>query len=299
MATAAHDVLVRPMVAGDVDAAERLSDRSHLALDQRTFPRSWPDPEPRIPDRGEQWKRRTRHLLGTDPGGCWVAESDGAMVGIAVSLVRETTWILASYAVEPSEQGHGIGRQLLAAALHHGRACVRGMLSARPDPGVARRYRSAGFTLHPVMLLHGAVPREALPVLDRVRPGTEADRDLMDSVDRRARGAAHGPDHPLLLAEHRLIVVDHHSGAGYAYVDTRGTPVLLAATNRRTATDLLWESLAGSHPDVPLDIARITPANTWAVDVGLAARMELHQRGYLALRALKPPAPYLPHPTLM
>ena len=32
-------------------------------------------------------------------------------------------------------------------------------------------------------------------------------------------------------------------------------------------------------------IGHITPENDWAVDVGLAARLELDQGGYLALRA--------------
>ena len=73
-----------------------------------------------------------------------------------------------------------------------------------------------------------------------------------------------------------------------------GGPWLLAATNRRTATDLLWESLAASDPAAEVEIRRVTPANEWAVDVGMAARMRLSTSGYLALRDLKPPAPYLP-----
>ena len=83
------------------------------------------------------------------------------------------------------------------------------------------------------------------------------------------------------------------------YVDGLGSPQLLAATNRRTATRLLWEALASSDPLVNVDIAHVTAANSWAVDVGMAARMELHTSGYLALRGMKPPAPYLHHGSLL
>jgi hypothetical protein len=38
----------------------------------------------------------------------------------------------------------------------------------------------------------------------------------------------------------------------------------------------------------------ITSVNEWAVDVGLAARRDLVTEGYLALRAMPAPAPYLP-----
>ena len=39
--------------------------------------------------------------------------------------------------------------------------------------------------------------------------------------------------------------------------------------------------------------SHVTGANDWAVDVGLAARLDLRQEGYLACRGMKPPAPYL------
>ena len=41
-------------------------------------------------------------------------------------------------------------------------------------------------------------------------------------------------------------------------------------------------------------LAYAAHAQEWAVDVGLAAGMEVHGRGYLALRHMRPPMPYLP-----
>jgi GNAT superfamily N-acetyltransferase len=281
----------------DVVAAERLSAEGFYELDSRLAPRGGPDPAPRSAERGGQWVDRTLHLLRTDAPGCWVAEADGEMVGFATSLTRELMWILASYAVRPALQGRGIGKALLGAALHHGRGCLRGMFSSSADPKAVRRYRAAGFSLHPQMHLSGSVDRSAIPVIEKVRDGSAGDFELMDSIDRRIRGAAHGPDHPVLLATFRLVVSDTSTGSGYAFHAEDGTPVLLAATNRRTAARLLWECLAASGETAL--VPHVTAANEWAVDVGLAARLDLVQDGYLALRNMRPPAPYLHHGSLL
>jgi GNAT superfamily N-acetyltransferase len=281
----------------DVPAAERLSAESFLELDQRTFQRGWPDPELRPPGHADSWVTRTLHFLATDPAGCWVAEDPTGMVGTATSFVRDTTWCLATYAVRPGLQARGIGKQLLAAAMHHGRGCLRGMLSASSDPKAARRYRLAGFSLHPQMFLIGTVDRAAIPVIDKVREGSASDTDLMDSIDRQVRQAAHGPDHPLMQSMWRSIVSDTTTGSGYAYLDERGKVALLAATNRRTASRLLWTALADGGERQTL--SHITAANEWAVDIGIAARLELHTEGYLALRGMKPPTPYVHNGALL
>jgi hypothetical protein len=58
----------------------------------------------------------------------------------------------------------------------------------------------------------------------------------------------------------------------------------------------MWEAIASSEEVL---IGHVTPENDWAVEVGLAARLELDQAGYLALRHMKPPRLYLPHGALM
>ena len=275
----------------DVPAAERLSAESFFDLDVRTASPALPAPELRPASRAGDWIVRTQHLLTTDPGGCWVAEDSGGMVGMATSSVRETTWILATYAVRPGLQGQGLGKAILDAAMGHGHGALRGMLSSSSDPRAVRRYRLAGFSLHPQMYFTGTVDRTTLPVVDKIREGSPSDVDLMDSIDRRTRGAAHGPDHAVMAGLWQLLVSDTSTGSGYAYVDERGGVALLAATNRRTAVRLLWEALARSTGRTPL--AHLTAANEWAIDVGLAARLDLHTEGYLGLRGLKPPAPYI------
>ncbi|MGC4109008.1 MAG: GNAT family N-acetyltransferase [Nocardioides sp.] len=289
------EVRIRPMTVDDVAAAERVTAHGFHELDTRMSRRSWPEPEIRAPERAAVWAERTRHLVTTDPGGCWVAEREDVVLGVVVSFVREQLWLLASYAVVPDAQGLGLGRALLAPALEYGRGCLRGMLNASSDPKAVRRYHDAGFTLHPQMFLRGTPDRSTIPVVEHVREGSERDIDLMDSVDRQTRGSAHGPDHELLVRQLRLVVSETSTAQGYAYVG--GGTALLAATDRRTATRLLWEAIASADGDVL--VGHVTPENAWAVDVGLAARLELHQEGYLALRNMRPPTPYLSHGALM
>jgi GNAT superfamily N-acetyltransferase len=291
------EAMIRPMRPDDVAAAERLSAESFFELDQRTFQRGRPDPELRPASGAGNWVTRTLHFLETDPGGCWVAEDDSGMVGMATSFVRDKTWCLATYAVRPGLQGRGLGKQLLEAAMHHGRGCLRGMLSASSDPKAVRRYRLAGFSLHPQMFLTGKVDHTAIPVIEKVREGGSSDTDLMDSIDRQVREAAHGPDHQLMQGMWRSIVSDTTTGSGYAYLDEQGRVALLAATNRRTAARLLWTALADGGEEQT--VRHITVANEWAVDIGLAARLELHTEGYLALRGMKPPAPYVHNGALL
>jgi GNAT superfamily N-acetyltransferase len=282
------------MRKADVPEVERLTAEGFYELDVRTHSADQPVPTRRTPERARDWTRRMQHILRYDAGGCWVAEGPSGLVGVAAALKRDLTWILASFVVKPGLQGQGLGRQLLDASLSYGRGCLRAMLASSLDPRAARRYRLAGFTLHPTMVLSGPVDRSLLPVVERVREGTAADIDLMDSVDRQVRDAAHGVDHELLATTFRLAVVDRSTGSGYAYVRPDGSPYLLAATNRRTAADLLWEALAGGDPEAASTIGHVTAQNEWAIDVGLAARLELRTWGYLALRHMKPPMPYLP-----
>ncbi len=290
----AEDFYIRPMRLDDVPAVEQLTADGYYDLDVRTHRTGWPAPARRSRARAAGWEQRLRHHLAHDPGGCWVAEDGSGLIGAAASMKRELTWLLASFVVRPDLQGRGVGRLLLDAALSYGSGCLRAMLAASEDPLAARRYRLAGFDLHPTMLMWGPVPRETLPVVEHVREGSAGDLDLLNSVDRQVRGAAHGADHEVLSELYRLVVVDRPAASGYAYVEPEGGAYLLAATNRRTATALLWEALAASSPGAPALIARVTPANAWAIDVGMAARMQLHTRGYLALRGMRPPAPYLP-----
>lgn len=297
MAPVTSSALIRPMRLDDVAAAARLTAESFHDLAVRTHRPGSPVPVQRDETWAAAWRERTVSLVTTDPGGCWVAQDDTGTVGIVTSFVREKLWCLATYAVRPGQQGRGVGRPLLEAALWHGRGCLRGMLASSEDPRAVRRYRLAGFSLHPTLAAAGVVDRSVIPVEERVRDAGLADRELMDSVDRRTRGAARGDHHDLLARSGHPIVSETSSGSGYAYVEASGGVAALAATDRRTATRLLWAALATSTG--PVDLTHLTPANEWALDVALAARLEVRTAGYLALRGMRPPSPYLHHGGLL
>lgn len=286
------------MKAEDVPAVERLTAHAFHALDLQEHRPGQATPQLRSEVRADAWRTRATHLLSTDPGGCWVTEDADGVLGAAISFVRETTWILSTFAVRPGQQGRGIGRPLLDAALQHGSGCLHGMLGASSDPRAVRRYRAAGFDLHPKVEFRGAVDRSALPVMEKIREGTAADIDLMDSVDRRTRGAGHGPDHQLFVDTCATLVSDTSTGSGYVHIDPARGPQVLAATNRRTATRLLWAALALCGED-EISIDYVTGANQWVFDVAFAARLVAGQTGYLALRGLAPPTPYVPHGALL
>ena len=143
------DYLVRPMRLDDVAEVERLTADGFYDVDVRTHRTDWPEPRRRSEARAETWRDRARHMLATDPGGCFVAEDETGLIGAVIALRRELTWLLSTYAVRPGLQGRGVGRQLLLAALEHGRGCLRGLISASHDQAAVRRYHAAGFDAAP------------------------------------------------------------------------------------------------------------------------------------------------------
>ncbi len=283
-------VRVRPMREGDLESAERASAVTFLAADRLSRRVGAPEPEPRSAAGSKQWIDRMRFFLTVDPDGCWVADVDGDVVGFAISQNRGRLWYLATYGVLPDHQGKGIGKRLMDAVLAHadGRP---GMFSSTVHPGATRRYRLAGFSLHPQMHMVGTVDRSTLPAVTGLREGEIDDLAWMDRLDRDLRGAGHGPDHPYMLNTLRLVVSRAKGRPGYVYLGDRGQAVLLAAAHPRTARDLLWEALASARGDTLVNC--VTVANEWAVDVGLAARLDIGQEGYLAVRGMNAPAPYL------
>jgi GNAT superfamily N-acetyltransferase len=286
--------MIRPMTHDDVTAVEQVTGVAFYELDVATRPPGFPAPERRSAERAAGWRRRIGHLIDSDPDGCWVADDEGSVIGAAAALLREGLWGLSTFAVLPRSQAQGVGRALLDKSLSYGGRSCPGMICSSHDPRAARRYRLAGFGLHPAMLLWGSVRRSAIPALPDVQEGGAEDFDLLDEIDRAARGHAHGVDHEAMLVDFRLKVQERSSSRGYAYLHPEGGPYLLAATDAATAQTLLWAALAEADPATPIGYHNLTAQQQWAIDVGLQAGMELHTSGYLALRAMEPPAPYIP-----
>ncbi|KAB2379126.1 GNAT family N-acetyltransferase [Actinomadura montaniterrae] len=279
------------MARDDLAATERAAAVTFLEGDRLSRRASEPEPEPPTEEQSRRLIDRLDHFLSIDPDGCWIAEDGRDVVGFAISQNRERLWYLATYGVLPGRQGKGIGKRLMDAVLVHA-GDRPGLFSSTVHPAATRRYRLAGFTLHPQMRMVGTVDRSTLPAVHGLREGRADDLEWMDELDTAVRGAGHGPDHVHMLETLRLVVSDAPDRRGYVYIDeTAGRPALLAADRPETAETLLWEALASARGNTLVNC--ITTDNHWAVDVGLAARLDIGQEGYIAVRGMPAPAPYL------
>ncbi len=258
----------------DAEAVNELSIAAFEELERRDG-----RPPPARPDPAAAYVR-LRHLLATDPGGCWVADAeDGALAGVALALVREGLWGLSLLAVRPGLQSAGLGTALLRRALAYGDGARGWIILASHDPRALRAYARAGFALHPSASAHGT-PRdtEAAP---EVRPFTDADHALAAAVDRSVRGAPHGGDLDALAEAgcERLAF----PGRGYA-VHRGGALKLLAATDEEAAAALLRTVLARIPAGGEAEIEWLTGAQQWAIGVAVAAGLELRTGGGVFLR---------------
>ncbi len=250
-------------------------------------------PSERSPIDAARRRHRIAHVLGTDPGGSWVAEADGEIVGVALAIVREGVWGLSLFTTTPRHQGAGIGRRLLDATLEYGRDARGGIILATTDPRAIRRYALAGFDLWPTIDANGVPETGALPDSGAVRDGVVADdAALCHDVGRRVRGASHGPDIEAMVAAGGRLLVD--PGHGFA-IHRDGSPKLLAALDEGSAQRLLAASLREAAPGAEASVEFMTAGQDWAVEVCVAARLSLVPGGPVFVRGeLGPMAPYLP-----
>ena len=249
----------------------------------------------RTPEQVRARKARYGHFLRHDPGGAWLAEEDGRVAAVAISVRRERVWVLSLLAVDAAHRGTGLGRELLGRALAYGEGCEGAMIASSRHPAAMRSYARAGFDLYPTLSASGTVRRETIPTGLDVRAGEEQDLELAVKVDRAVRGAAHGPDLEHMLATgSRLIVAERPSGMGYV-ADHKGSPAVLAATDPGVARDLLWACLERTPPGEKADVDWITGGQNWAVAVTLEAGLSLSPAGPICTRGdLGPLTPYLP-----
>lgn len=277
--------VIRPMTPDDVEAADLVAfEAMHTAL---------PDIGETPEERAQRAQARIAHLLATDPGGSWVAEERGRVVGLALALVREGLWGLSLFAVRPELQGRGIGRELLDAALRHGGAVRGWMILSSTDPRAMRRYARAGFKLLPTVAAAGIVERSALPPTpDDIRVASLDEIELTAEASRAVRGAAHVVDLPSALeSDGRLLVC---ADRGFV-LHRNGSPRLLAARDESTAQALLWAALAEAPRGATVQIDFMTAGQDWAIQVALEARLVLSTDGPLFARGkVGPLRPYLP-----
>ena len=241
---------------------------------------------------------RTRHFLGTDPGGSWVAEEEGTIVGMSQSFVREDYWMLSQLGTVPGRQGHGVGRELLGLAVSHGDPKSPGTIQCSRDPKAMALYTGFGFALHPVVTAWGAIRPGAVerPTdVDRYEPDEVGARelDIVTAIDRKVRASARSVDIVAMLAQpgSRLLL---YADQGYAVAKDERI-VTLGARQEESAALVLRAMLAEAPAGETIEINWLTSAQQWAVREVVAAGIELRPYGPVMVRGMDgPPSPYIP-----
>jgi ribosomal protein S18 acetylase RimI-like enzyme len=272
---------VRRMVDADIEGAAHVLARA-FGIDAS---------DDAVRRRGEQ---RVAHLLATDPGGAFVGERRGEIIGLAQAYRREDLWCLSMLAVEPAVQGTGVGRTLFERALEYGDGRP-GLIVASNDPRALRLYGASGFSLRPAMEARGTIDRRAFPAgAARVIRGSAADLPRIAAISRAVRGAAQTPEIAFVLARgaELLLLGDR----GFAVAETGIGVWLLAALDDRSASALLWSALDVAG-DVERPVRWITAGQDWAVDVVVRAGLQIGAYGALCVRGQPGTLrPFLPSP---
>ncbi len=287
-------VTYRAMTEADVPDAAAAFGRGLLSMQARY----------RIPVTGNSIQderrrvERTRHLLRTDPGGSWVAEEDGAVVGVSQSFVRDGYWMLSQLGASPGLQGQGIGRELLRLAISYGDPTGPGTVQCSRDPRAMALYISFGFTLHPALAAWGTMrpgsisrpPEVRRHEADQVGPQELA---LVEGVDRVVRGSSRSVDIAAMLSLVGTRLLLHEDQAYAVAMDDR--IVTIGGRQERSAGLVLRAMLAETPPGEIIEVNWLTAAQQWAIREVVAAGIELQSSGPVMVRGMDgPPSPYLP-----
>ncbi|QHB99212.1 GNAT family N-acetyltransferase [Epidermidibacterium keratini] len=293
--------LVRAMTYDDlpqvVKIARRAYDEDISVISERPGLEPWADSVKGREDTRITSQDLAEHILRHDAGTCLVAEDDGKVNGAMMAINREGMIIMSMLAVRPKAQGRGYA----AAIIDRMRAMLDDYRRAMAVVKASETIRAMfpwNFDVHPAMRAGGQIDRSRLSTTKSVREGTPQDRDFIEGLDRRLRGASRGVDHDLLASRARLFVAEERSARGYAYAHSDGSPLTLAATTTTVARELLTSCLASGSPgDAPV-VRNLTGEQRWAFDVVRSLGMDLHLAGPVIVRGMALPAPYLPHDSL-
>jgi GNAT superfamily N-acetyltransferase len=241
---------------------------------------------------------RTRHFLGTDPAGSWVAEDGGTIIGMSQSFVREGYWMLSQLGTVPGRQGRGVGRELLRLALSHGDPESPGTIQCSRDPKAMALYAGFGFTLHPVVAAWGVMRPGSVvrpPEVRRLEPDEVGTPELnvVTAIDRAVRGSSRTVDIVSMLAQpgNRLLL---HADRGYAVAKDERI-VTLGARDEESASLVLRAMLAEAPAGETIEVNWLTSAQQWAIRVVVEAGIELRPYGPVMVRGMdRPPSPYIP-----
>lgn len=179
-----------------------------------------------------------------DPGGMWIAEDAGEIVGSAFSWACGDLWFLAELFIAPRLQGSGIGRELLRRTLDHAeqkKSKTRALITFTFNTVSQGLYvRHGMFPRLPLNMV--AVNRKAIPQVGsnaglkyRRAEASEATLATLAAVDAGALGVSRAKHHVHLLDDPAMkgfLFDEGDDCIGYAYVAPTGHIGPLAVTRR-------------------------------------------------------------------
>lgn len=292
--TASAEAHLRPMGEQDAVAADEVM-QTALADTAR---RRGQEQHSHDPSRATQMEAVLKHFMATDPAGCWVAERDGEMLGMAVAIRRGELWGLGLLFIMPSAQRMGLGRALLDRCASYAEGASIRMIMTSTDPRSMRTYAAHGLDVHPAMIATGIPQIQPARAEAAGRRGSLDDISLVEEVDLAVRGSSRAVDVEFLLGEGAtLVVLEDDSGRGYAMHApglpvVGGHPMMLSATSEITAGRLLWQVLGCAGE--PVEIFGLTGRQSWAIRIALEAGLTVSPGSPMCLTpGLDPPGPWL------
>jgi GNAT superfamily N-acetyltransferase len=273
---------VRPMTATDVPAAIALTwDAFGIPADSSGLLATW--------------DARMRMMLRTDPAGAFVALNESReVIGVVAALARGRLWVLSLLAVRPGIQSRGAGRALMQAALDYRSDLTDRLIMSTNDPRAMRLYWQAGFALYPALLASGQVRRESLPEPDpQITEVAINEIAELAPISVALRGGPHSEEMKMMADVGARIF--RLADRGFVVVSADHEVWLLAALDTEAAQALLWWGLAYAGQDGPVRVRYVSGANQWAVDVLIAAGLDVVADGAVAVAGNPGPlCPYIP-----
>ena len=273
---------IRPMRDEDVADADR------VCVDVLYTP--FPGEEE--PARAARQHARIRHLLDTDPGGCWVAEHAGRVEGVALALLREGVWGFSLFGVAEKLQGRGVGRALFERCWTYGAAARGHLILSSTNPSAMGIYARSGVPIRPCVAFGGIPDLDRAPALDGVEDAGDAGLAVADAIGRELRGAGHARDLPVVMAHGaRLLVFEDR-----AFAAARGgNIIMLGARDVEAAQRMLWALFVTAGPGATVNVDFLTAGQDWALPVCLDAHLQISPDGPMfAGGLLGPLTPYIP-----
>jgi GNAT superfamily N-acetyltransferase len=201
-------------------------------------------------DSWNRWRSLFEHI-GATVDLAWVAENDaGEIVGYARSIKRDGVRELTEFFVRPQTQGRGLGRELLGRAFPAEGSRHRTIL-ATLELRALGRYLQTGLSARCLILYVSAAPTSNSVSTDLVPApiGSEADLDVLDSIDRHVLGHTRRVDHEWIIGGGREGFVFRRGDdiVAYGYVGERSGPVAALEASDTTAVLAFLESRAAER----------------------------------------------------